>query len=290
MEEFRPQACLATGGYVCAPVAIACQLRDVPLLIYLPDMTPGLAVRWLSRLAQRVAVSFPEVAGFFGQKAVDTGYPVRAEVMSAIRDKDAAREILARKLGMEKSDAPLLLVFGGSQGARSINRAIWKGAPVLLPSCQILHVIGTRDWPLLEQEGPELPGYGLASRYHPVAYLHEEMAWALAAADLAVARAGASVLAEFPLARLPSLLAPLPIAASHQMRNAQKLAQSGGAMIVEDRQLAERLEPTLAALLADEPRRLAMAAAVGTLARPQAADNIARELQSLAASGCRRSP
>ena len=286
LEKFRPQACLATGGYVCAPVAIACRMRRVPILIYLPDMTPGLTVRWLSRLAQRVAVSFPEVAAFFGQKAVDTGYPVRAEVLAATANREAAREMLTRKLGIENLSLPLLLVFGGSQGARSINQAIWKAAPALLPACQLLHVVGTRDWPLLEQEGPVLAQNTLASRYHPVAYLHEAMAWALAGADLVVARAGASVLAEFPLARLPSVLVPLPIAGSHQMRNAEKLAQSGGAIVVEDGRLAERLETTVTALLADEPRRLAMGAAVGALARPQAADNIARELQWLAASNC----
>ena len=288
LENFRPQACFATGGYVCAPVAVACRMRRVPILIYLPDMTPGLAVRWLSRLAQRVAVSFPEVASFFGQKAVVTGYPVRAEFLAATEDRNAARQVLARKLGIENLGLPLLLVFGGSQGARSINRAVWKAAPALLPACQILHVIGTRDWPLLRQEGPALSDNPLARRYHPVAYLHEEMAWALAAADLAVARAGASVLAEFPLARLPSVLAPLPIAGSHQARNAEKLAQSGGAIIVEDRRLAEELGPTVAALLADEPRRLSMGAAVNALARPQAADHIARELQWLAASAGQR--
>ena len=286
LEEFRPQACFATGGYVMAPVAIACRMRSVPVMIYLPDMTPGLAVRWLSRLAQRVAVSFPEVADFFGHKAVVTGYPVRAGVVKAIEDRQAARQMLTRKLGLELEEGmPLVLVFGGSQGARSINRAVWQAAPGLLPACQILHVVGTRDWPLLEQEGPDLPYTLLADRYHPVAYLHEEMAWALASADLAVARAGASVLAEFPLARLPSILAPLPGAGSHQAPNAQKLADSGGAVIVEDGQLAERLEPTIAALLSDGSRRLAMGAAVGALARPQAADNIVRELQRLAASG-----
>jgi len=154
-----------------------------------------------------------------------------------------------------------------------------------LPACQILHVIGTRDWPLLEQEGPALWNCPLAYRYHPVPYLHEELAWALASADLAVARAGASVLAEFPLARLPSVRAPLPGAGSHQFPNAKKLAESGGTIIIEDGQLAERLESTIATLLADENRRLAMGAAVGALARPQAADNIVRELQRLVAHG-----
>ena len=286
LEDFRPQACFATGGYVMAPVAIACRMRSVPVMIYLPDMTPGLAVRWLSRLAQRVAVSFPEVAGFFGQKAVVTGYPVRANLVTATEDRRAARQRLAQKLGLDLEDGlPLLLVFGGSQGARAINRALWHAAPTLLPACQILHVIGTRDWPLLEQEGPALWDNSLAYRYHPVAYLHEEMALALAGADLAVARAGASVLAEFPLARLPSVLAPLPGAGSHQRPNAQKLAESGGTIIIEDAQLAQQLEPTIAELLADESRRLAMGSAVGALAQPQAADNIARELQRLVAHG-----
>ena len=269
-----------------APVAIACRMRSVPVMIYLPDMTPGLAVRWLSRLAQRVAVSFPEVAGFFGQKAVVTGYPVRAALLQAIENRQRARHQLTQKLGLDLEDRlPLLLVFGGSQGARSINQAVWQAAPTLLPACQILHVIGTRDWPLLEQEGPALWDCPLAYRYHPVPYLHEEMAWALASADLAVARAGASVLAEFPLARLPSVLAPLPGAGSHQFPNAQKLAESGGTIIIEDGQLAERLESTIATLLADESQRLAMGAAVGALARPQAADNIVRELQRLVAHG-----
>ncbi len=287
VERFQPQACFVTGGYVCAPVTVACRLRGVPILMYLPDMTPGLAVRWLSQFAQRVAVSFPEVADFFGEKAVVTGYPVRAGLLQATKDRSAARQMLTQKLGGERArggpsrpELPLLLVFGGSQGARSLNRAIWKAAPALLSACQILHVVGARDWPLLAEEGPDL-AEPLARRYYPVAYLHDEMVWALAGADLAVARAGASVLAEFPVARLPSVLAPLPMAGCHQVRNAQKLADTGGAVIVEDKRLADRLGPTVLTLLADEARRLAMGAAVGALARPQAAGNIARQLYVL---------
>lgn len=286
LKEFRPQACLATGGYVMAPVAIACRMRSVPILIYLPDMTPGLAVRWLSRLAHKVAVSFPEVAGSFGRKAVVTGYPVRSDLLTAIQDRNSARRMLNRRLDLSlQKNPPLLLVFGGSQGARSINRSLWQAAPALLRRCQILHIVGERDWPLLQEEGPNLAADPLAGRYHPVPYLHEEMSWALASADLAVARAGASVLAEFPLARLPSVLVPLPIAGSHQMRNAKKLAQSGGAVIVEDGTLAHMLLPTVSGLLANAGRRSAMGTAVASLARPHAAGNIARELRCLVHGG-----
>lgn len=291
LDDFRPQVCLVTGGYVCTPVAIACRLRGVPLAVYLPDMTPGLAVKWLSKLAQRVAVSFPETARYFGGKAVVTGYPVRRTLLQAVQDRAWARTQLAAALGadlplVEEGDLPLLLVFGGSQGARSINRAIWAALSTLLPACHILHIVGKRDWPLLQEERPDLP-VDLARRYHPVDYLDREMAWALAGADLVVARAGASTLAEFPVARLPAVLVPLPISGGHQTPNARKLADAGGAAIVWDHELGERLAPVVLELLADEKRRLKMGAAMAALARPQAAGNIARMLAEMANSNAK---
>ena len=287
LDQFKPDVCLVTGGYVCTPVAVACRLRRVPVLIYLPDMTPGLAVRWLSYLAQRVAVSFPEVVHYFGRKAVVTGYPVRPELLEAVADREAARRRLSQIIGIDwhltgarGQPLPLLLVFGGSQGARSLNKAIWQALPALLPEGQILHVIGNRDWPMVEgPEGPNLPK-ALADRYHPVAYLHE-MPWALAAANLVVARAGASTLGEFPVARLPAILVPLPISGGHQTPNAAKLADAGGAEIIPDKALDQALVPLVIDLLRDELRRLKMGAAMATLARPRAAYNIAQELIQL---------
>lgn len=288
VDEFRPDVCFVTGGYVCTPVAIACRLRRVPVLIYLPDMTPGLAIRWLSLLATQVAVSFPEVAPFFGDKAVVTGYPVRSELLNAAADRSEARRRLGQALGIDWSlrDAddnplPLMLVFGGSQGARSINQAVWNGLPDLLPHCQILHVIGKRDWPLYEEKPPALPS-ALAQHYHPVAYLHDEMMLALASADLAVARAGASTLAEFPLTRLPAVLVPLPISGNHQLPNARKLADAGGALVIEDGHLSTALIPTVLDLLQDENRRLKMSADMANLAVPSAAKNLAETIERLA--------
>jgi UDP-N-acetylglucosamine--N-acetylmuramyl-(pentapeptide) pyrophosphoryl-undecaprenol N-acetylglucosamine transferase len=290
IDEFKPQVCFVTGGYVCTPVTVACKLRRVPVIIYLPDMTPGLAIRLLSYLSARVAVSFQEVASYFGDKAIVTGYPVRPELVSAVADRDAARRELANALAIDLStdDAqdrplPLLLVFGGSRGSRSINQAIWAALPDLLPYGQILHITGERDWPMLEDSLPDLSP-ALARRYHPVAYLHDEMIWALAAADLVVARAGASTLGEFPVARLPAILVPLPISGNHQMPNATKLADAGAAEIVLDAALSQDLAPLISQLLQDESRRLHMGAAMAVLARPQAAHNIAREICHLA--GC----
>ncbi len=177
---------------------------------------------------------------------------------------------------------PLILVWGGSQGSRTINQATWGALPHLLPEAHILHVVGQRDRPLLAERQQTHPvALDWLHRYHPVAYLHEEMIAALVAADLTVARAGASSLGEFPAARLPSVLAPL--AGVNQLQNAELLAHHSGAVIVQDAELEAQLAPTLLTLLDDPAKRLAMETALAGLARPEAALNIARELYKLAA-------
>ena len=289
LARFRPTVCLVTGGYVCVPVVLACRLRGVPVMIYLPDMTPGSAIRSLSRLADRVAVSFPEVAPHFGGeaptgKAVVTGYPVRRELVDAARDRGAARRQLAALLedATLAADAlPLVLIWGGSQGARSINQATWGALPALVPHAHVLHVIGTRDWPLYAEHAATQPLTDLAARYHPVDYLHDAMPLALAAADLTVARAGASSLGEFPVAGLPSVLVPLPHAGVNQQANAALLADHGAAVVLDDATLATSLAPTVAELLADSARLRTMADAAVQLAIPDAAQRIAQALAAL---------
>lgn len=293
LSEFRPAVCLVTGGYVCAPVVAACRLRRIPVLIYLPDMTPGWAIRSLSKLAQRVAVSFPEAARYFGGaapqgKAVVTGYPVRQELVDAAQDRAAARHELAARLGrsLDETGVPLLLVFGGSLGSRSINQAVWRALPAILPLAHVLHVIGQRDWATAQTtiQGLEPEWAAWRGRYHPVDYLHDTMPLALAAADLAVARAGASTLGEFPVAGLASILAPLPIAGVNQERNAGQLARHGAARIVDDAGLATQLGPAVVDLLTDDAARRRMGEAALRLARPDAARQIALELLRLGAA------
>jgi UDP-N-acetylglucosamine--N-acetylmuramyl-(pentapeptide) pyrophosphoryl-undecaprenol N-acetylglucosamine transferase len=303
LRRFQPNVCFVTGGYVCTSVAIACRMQGVPMLIYLPDMLPGWAIRLLSRLARRVAVSFPEVAAYFGGeapkgKAVVTGYPVRAELVcmaggggldaeAHTHNRVAVRTQLAKRLqrpldsrAQDNHALPLVLVWGGSQGSRNINQSTWSALPQLLPQAHILHVIGNRDWSLMQewlQQHPLTPE--LAGRYHPVAYLHEEMVLALVAADVSVARAGASSLGEFPIARLPAVLVPL--LGVNQLQNALLLEKYGAAVIVADATLTQQLAPTLLALLQDQPQRLAMENALARLAQPDAALKIAHELCQL---------
>jgi UDP-N-acetylglucosamine--N-acetylmuramyl-(pentapeptide) pyrophosphoryl-undecaprenol N-acetylglucosamine transferase len=242
----------------------------------------------MSKVASRVAVSFPEVAPWFGGvypmgKAVVTGYPVRSELVEKAKNRGAARAELAKAINRPLNEwgTPLLLVWGGSLGSRNINQSTWKALPQVLPHAHVLHVVGTRDWELyMNQEGTVPPlSRELAMRYHPVPYLHEEMSTALAAADLSVARAGASTLGEFTVAHLPSIVVPL--VSVNQQANADLLAHHGGAVVISDERLGEELTPVLLDLLRDPGKRARMEANLRTLAKPDAAYAIAQEIVAL---------
>ena len=279
MDRFAPDVVFVTGGYVCAPVVVAARRRGRPVLIYLPDVQPGLAIRWLSRLAQRVAVTCPQAARFFPGQAVVTGYPVRAALLETAKDHSAAR----RALGLGPREKTLL-VFGGSRGARSINQALTASLPQLLAVCQVMHISGGLDWPWVQEEAGKLPA-ALRERYRPFAYLHEEMAQALVAADLVVSRAGAATLGEYPALGLPSLLVPYPHAGRHQEANAQYLASRGAAQVLDDAALGEKLLPTLLALLSDEATLKRMGEQARALAQAEAAKRIGETLLELAQAG-----
>lgn len=209
-----------------------------------------------------------------------TGYPVR-QALLANHDPAAARKrlgLVARALAGEDR---VLLVMGGSQGARSINQAICKGIVELLTEAQVIHLTGRRDVEWVQDRRAALPS-ALRARYYVYDYLEEEMADALLAADLVIARAGASTLGELPAAGVPSILVPYPYAGAHQWANARFLADAGAAMIVPDRLVNSQLVPTALSLLRDAERRAAMSRAAHNLAQPDAAERIARELGELA--------
>jgi len=278
VKSFCPDALLVTGGYVCVPVTLAARLEHVPILIYLPDMQPGLAIKFLARTADRVAVTAPPAVDHFrpGQ-AVVTGYPVRREFFERSRAEARAR------LGLivEHDDVPVLLVTGGSQGARSINQAVCEGIQALLEKTQVIHISGPQDAEWTQARRAALPET-LQNRYHLYAYLHEEMTDALLAADLAVSRAGASTLGEFPAAGLPAVLVPYPHAGAHQWDNARYLVEAGAAVAIADADLGTDLIPTVLDLLSDSDHLATMCRAARKLARTDAAKRIVDELKELA--------
>ena len=250
-------AVLGGGGYVAGPVGLAAVASRVPLVLTEADSHLGLTNRLLASRARRVCLAFP-IEGRDGDRYLLTGRPVPPTVT----DRDGARA----RFGIEHGETTVL-VFGGSLGARSINEAAvgaFAGAPY-----RVLHVAGRRDFATLT--APD-ENYVLRDYVEPFGA-------ALAAADLAVARAGGSV---FELAQygLPSLLIPYPHASgNHQAANARWMEHAGAATVLADEALTpERLRAEVDALVADDARRRAMAAAARRLARPDAARAIAREV------------
>ncbi len=273
LREFRPDVLFFTGGYVAAPMAIAG--RGIPALLYVPDIEPALALKFLARFADRIALTAPDSRKYFSrpERLVVTGYPLRADLANWPREK------ATQHFGLS-SDLPVLLVTGGSQGARSINMAVLKHLHDLLSGAQVVHISGSLDWPVVERAAQQLPAQ-LKARYHAVPYLHE-MGAALAAADLVLSRAGASTLGEYPLFGLPAVLAPYPYAWRYQKVNADYLAGRNAAVILHDELLEERLTAVVKDLFENKAKLTAMRAAMRSLSQPGAADAIASQLEKLA--------
>jgi UDP-N-acetylglucosamine--N-acetylmuramyl-(pentapeptide) pyrophosphoryl-undecaprenol N-acetylglucosamine transferase len=266
---------LTTGGFVSTPVAVACWLRRVPILLYLPDIEPGLAVKFVARLSTKIGVTTEESVKYFpARKVIVTGYPTRSGLAQADRLAASRRFELV-------DDRKTLLVFGGSRGARSINRAIEAVIEQLLAKYQVIHISGSTDAAEVLAKHATLPE-ALKRHYHVYEYMHE-MGLAFAAADLVVSRAGASILGEYPLFGLPSILIPYPYAWRYQKVNADYLAMRGAALRLEDEILNETLLPAIERLLDDEAQRRAMSAAARSLAQPDPALKLAQTLQELAA-------
>lgn len=283
LRRFHPDVMFFTGGYVAVPVAAASKIpgaRRPRILLFVPDIEPGLALKTLARFADQIAVSVEESYKFFPSgyrsRITVTGYPVRPELASW--DLEAAR----RKFDLDPS-LPVLLVVGGSLGAKPVNRALTAALPDLLAEMQVIHLCGRLDWPEVETMQKTLPA-GISSRYHPYPYLHsEEMGAALAAASLWVGRAGASILGELPLFGLPAVLIPYPYAWRYQKVNAAFLEGRGAGVIVEDADLPARLLPVVRRLVHEPGMLEHMAERMRSLAQPHAAQTLAGLLNNLTA-------
>jgi UDP-N-acetylglucosamine--N-acetylmuramyl-(pentapeptide) pyrophosphoryl-undecaprenol N-acetylglucosamine transferase len=274
LAEFQPDVLFFTGGYVAVPVALAG--RKIPSLLYVPDIEPGLALKALAYFASCITVTSEESKQYFSPnaKVVVTGYPVRADLTNWT--KADARDHFAIK-----SNLPVVLVFGGSKGAHSINLALHAHLSTLLEHVEVIHISGELDWSAVGEILTRLPR-AQWERYHAFPYLHEDMGAALAVADLAVSRAGASVLGEFPQFALPAILVPYPYAWRYQKINADALAKRGAALMIEDAKLKSGLYLTIEKLLETPEKLDAMRAAMIAMRSPNAAEDIAAQLLKLA--------
>jgi UDP-N-acetylglucosamine--N-acetylmuramyl-(pentapeptide) pyrophosphoryl-undecaprenol N-acetylglucosamine transferase len=257
VRRHRPAAVVAVGGYASVAACVGAVLWRVPIVVHEQNAVPGAANRLLARFAVRSAVSFP---GTDLPRAEVVGNPVRAELFEAGHR--------ARADGCTQ-----LLVFGGSLGALSINRATlaaverWRDRSDLA----VHHVIGRRDWPTLDR--PVDTG---ALAYEAVEY-EDDMPARLAEADLVVCRGGSGTLFELAATERPAIIVPsLVTTGGQQIANAERVAATGGAVVVRDDELdGDRLAAEVDALLADPDRLGQMSEQVSTLAAPDAADRVA---------------
>ncbi len=253
IQEFQPDICIGTGGYVSGPVLRAAQKLGVPTLIHEQNAYPGVTNKMLSKKADRVMLAMPAARNHFKGKChfVDTGNPVRSEILT--QEREASR----KKLGLD--ERPVILSFGGSLGARKINEAL---ADIISRSAkdgkyQHIHAYGQYGkWfpKLLEDKGADLEK---ATNLDIREYIND-MPVCLAAADVVIARAGAITLSEIQVKGKPSILIPSPnVAENHQYHNAMSLVEKGAAVMIEEKDLTPEKLTEEIDKLASDPERLA---------------------------------
>ncbi|MGB7599034.1 MAG: undecaprenyldiphospho-muramoylpentapeptide beta-N-acetylglucosaminyltransferase [Candidatus Sulfotelmatobacter sp.] len=263
LNEFAPDVVIGVGGYASGPAMLAAVMKHIPTLAFEPNVVPGFANRVVARFVSGAAVHFAETAKYFRHAEV-TGVPVR----------QAFFEIPPKRGG-----TPTLLVFGGSQGAHAINEAMIRCLPELhrqAPGICIIHQTGERDYNDVLAAYRRFDQSGSGESVQVFKFI-EDMPSAFARADLVVCRAGASTVAEITAAGKPAIFVPFPRAADdHQRVNAETLARSGAAVVVEESKLeGVWLAETIAALLGDARRLHIMSEAARGLSHPNAARDIA---------------
>jgi UDP-N-acetylglucosamine--N-acetylmuramyl-(pentapeptide) pyrophosphoryl-undecaprenol N-acetylglucosamine transferase len=263
LRTFSPQLVIGIGGYAAGPVLLAALLLRIKRIILEPNLVPGLANKLIAPYVDLAFIAFEESRAYLQTKKIKIcGVPVRPEIARAgeapRKEKDPNRRTL--------------LILGGSQGARSINRAMVEAIPILEKeklSLSIIHQTGKRDW---EEVKTAYGQSALSARVEP--FIHD-MAEVYAAADLVVSRAGAGTLSELAVAGKPSLLIPFPFATAHQEKNAAAFVSSGAAEMILDHALnGKGVADRILALLSDPERLKDMGEAAKRRGHPQAAEEI----------------
>lgn len=280
VRKFQPDVVVGTGGYVCGPVLMAASLLGIPSLIQEQNVIPGITNKILSKFVNKIATGYQEANGAFpANKVVFTGNPIRQEVMAQRQEADYEAFAL-------RPDTTTILVSGGSRGARTINRAMVE---------VLKHYAGRRDVQILHATGKgeyediisRISAAGLdlqqADNIKVKPYLYN-MPQAMAIADLAIFRAGATGLAELTAKGIPAILVPYPYAAeNHQEHNARAVEKAGAARVILNKDLtAQGLIQAIDELIGKPDKLRAMAEASAKLGRPEAADTISELIIELA--------
>ncbi len=256
-DEIRPDVVVGFGGYVCIPVARAAEQRGIPVVVHEQNSVMGMANKYLAKRAAAVCLTYEHAAQGLadGARVVLTGNPVRASVFSATREEGRAAFDVPQ-------DALMLLVTGGSLGARHLNQAVAARKDMLLAheNLHVVHVTGPKELDAVREQLALSPEE--ERRWHLFGYT-DQMGKAMAAADAIVSRAGATSLAEISARALPALLVPFPYATEdHQTMNARSCVEAGAAFMVADADVeGAEFERLLRVLVEDAPARERMAQA-----------------------------
>lgn len=264
LDEVGASVVVGFGGYVSVPAYLAARRRRIPIVVHEANARPGLANRLGALWAVTVASAVPDV--LTGARPI--GIPLRVGISQL--DRDQARSAARSSLGL--ADGPVLLVTGGSQGARRLNAAVTSAAPALAAAgVQVLHVTGPRQ----EDQVRDDLGADASATHHVLGYV-DDMAIAYAASDLVLCRAGAMTCAELAAVGLPAVYVPLPIGNGEQALNARPTVDAGGGLLVDDASVdAAYVTGQVLELLLDESRLRAMGLAAAALGRPNADDELA---------------
>jgi len=272
LRKLKPVALFSKGGYVSVPPVIAAKMLRIPVLTHESDADPGLATRINARFSDVIFVPYEETVGYFdaatARRVVVSGNPVRVDVFSG-----SAAE--GRRIAGAPAGRPILLVLGGSQGARRVNSMVSGALRELTRHYYVVHQTG----PANESSEPEEPG-----TYHPVPFIRGEYGHVLVAADLVVSRAGAGTLWELAVAGKPSILIPLAGSGTRgdQVRNAELFAARGAAMVLGEKADAAELATAVAAIGNDPEKLRRMGEAASAIGNRDAAALIAARILQVA--------
>ncbi len=266
VRQFRPTIVVGVGGYSSGPPVLVASLGGIPTLLHESNAHPGITNRLLARFSRKVATTFPECEKFFSGKAVLTGTPVRPEFQAR------SAQLPARPF--------VLLIFGGSQGARAINQAVIDALELLRPhlsQLRFIHQTGEQDLARVERAYQEV---GAQARVQP---FFTDMPRQFQKAHLILCRAGAATLGELAVAGKASLLVPFPGATdNHQLRNAESLAAAGAAEVIRQSDLSGRLLASRVEHYFHHPEQLErMEGKSKQLGRPDSAQRIVDLIEGL---------
>jgi UDP-N-acetylglucosamine--N-acetylmuramyl-(pentapeptide) pyrophosphoryl-undecaprenol N-acetylglucosamine transferase len=267
LDRVRAEVVVGFGGYVAGPAYLAARTRGLPIVVHEANARPGMANRMAARMTTRVFTAAP---GVRLAHATAIGIPLRRAIAGL--DRPALRDAARQRFGL-RPDGPVLMAAGGSQGARAINAAVSGAAPAFRAAdVQVLHITGPQHVVQVPVGEPADPAYVA------IPYV-DDMRYAYAAADFAICRSGAMTCAELAAVGLPAAYVPLPLRGGEQRLNAEPAVAAGGALLVDNADLAPAwIETVLIPVLTDPGRIAAMSASVSAAGAPDADVVLARHV------------